>query len=95
MPCAALVGDGGDGDGGDGGDGGGVGGGDDDGANRSALLAPVVALSAAAFGASLLLERRAGYELRGCLLPLEPRALNQVRVRVRVRLTLTLTLTLI
>jgi hypothetical protein len=37
----------------------------------------MVALSAAAFGASLLLERRAGYELRGCLLPLEARALNQ------------------
>ena len=57
--------------------GGGGGGGGGGGANHSALLAPIVALSAAAFDASLLLERRAGYELRSCLLPLETRAVNQ------------------
>ena len=82
VACLALVADGG-GDGGGDGDGGGSrggssgGSGGDDGANRSTLLAPIVALSAAAFGTSLLLERRAGYELRGCLLPLEARAVNQ------------------
>ena len=75
VACLALVAEGGaDGGGGVGGGGGGGGGG---GANHSALLAPIVALSAAAFDASLLLKRRAGYELRSCLLPLEMRAVNQ------------------
>ena len=73
VACLTLVGEGGDGDGGGGESGGGGGGG----VNRSALLAPMIALSGAAFGTSLL-ERRVGYELRGCLLPLEPRVNEQL-----------------